>query len=715
MQAVMQTPTTTTSALENWAADQSSLRCDNRPSSADFASAHLPESSASPSQFEHALNLSSTSASPSGVAIPANTPRFDFRASSQASPFRTSFGSYGNATADEALDTVRRSYSATSDIRGTLEDTHLSTPSEEWPHPGVAPSPFFPGSRRESEPSNYPARYCEAPAHRSSLPSSLSYPLERADSLPIRRLRRPPQPVSPGYSTAPSLTEGSTSPSTSRGSFVETPYLGPSPLVEDVATDPRFHGFLPRDQPNGGYPFPDMYRRPASRHSIAGPYYPHAVASHPVEVNGHGKRPSISHEIENERPYSPRPSSSSAFGEFSLRSTGLPLPPPYSQHSLSSSLPDPPKSAYDYRPASAHATSPRGSVYDVEGARQVFLPFLPQQQHQQAFYSHEQPPQHDLLPPHDGYEAMKKRRMSTAGSGRLSPSLSSRREAASALHLYGLPPPPAHASLPQHYEQHQHQQPPAYQQQHFPGAAPSYEQQPRTPTSASSIIRSGSYGLSFTSPAFLDNAPPLLLDSPLGSPRKNGAVAPVSPPLEPPCDELPQPPVSSGGGTAFMDPNYPVDNFSICHRRPPQADFEVETKLLPRTQDLRFEEDQYTPLWVRQDGKDKEGWCALCPGDGKWLQLKNSAFWYHRQFQHGISSSSGHYFLPPLETRPAADGGKTEGLCHMCGEWKAYQNHKGSSNSSGKGPTPWFRHAHECHQYFSPKKEARKNMKLARV
>ena len=97
-----------------------------------------------------------------------------------------------------------------------------------------------------------------------------------------------------------------------------------------------------------------------------------------------------------------------------------------------------------------------------------------------------------------------------------------------------------------------------------------------------------------------------------------------------------------------MDPNYPIDNFTICHRRPPQADFEVVDRLLPRTQDLRFEEDQYTPLWVRQDGKDKEGWCALCPGNGKWLQLKNSAFWYHRQFQHGISSSSGVRSLFPL-------------------------------------------------------------------
>ncbi|GAA6006637.1 hypothetical protein JCM11491_003126 [Sporobolomyces phaffii] len=687
--------------------------------------------------IEHALALPEPPSLPSSsnlsLAFQTSPRSFDFRNSgSQPSSLRTSFSSYG--TTDEALDSLRRSYSTTSDIRGTLEETRLDGERqlpEQWSVNGG--SYVYPSSRRESEPSaafSTSQRYYESPfapaPHRGSLP----YPLERADSLPIRRLRRQGQPGSPGPSSgAPSLTDGSTSPSTSRGSFIETPYFGASPILEDVAADGRYgHSHA---QHVGAYPFPDMYQTapPLSRHSISGSTY-HPQQSHsgsstpgqPVEMNRYGKRLSLSQDIEGERAFSPRPHSSH-FGS-------LPSAAPYNAHF---GLPDPPKSAYDFRPETARATSPRGGVYDIDDARQVFLPFFP---HQQPQHSHQQLPVYppspslDLLPAHDGYESLKKRRMSSTG-GAPSPSLGARREAASTLHLSGLPTPAS--SIPFEYPpSHQHHQNPPSYHHYEHSSAPSYAssqpplhpaQQPRTPTTAPALVRTGSYGASFHSPAFLDNAPPALLDSPIGSPRKHGHVggpAPVSPPLEPPCD-LPRPPTgtsstgSGGGGTAFMDPNYPIDNFSICHRRPPQSDFEVPDRLLPRTQDLRFEEDQYTPLWVRQEGKDKEGWCALCPGNGKWLQLKNSAFWYHRQFQHGISSSSGHYFLPPLETKIDPDNpARIQGQCHCCGEWKPYQNHKGSSTSSGKGPTPWFRHAHECHQYFSPKKEARKNMKLSR-
>ncbi|GAA5902224.1 DUF4451 domain-containing protein [Sporobolomyces salmoneus] len=723
--------------------------------------------------LEHALSLpnpppappSSLPPSSSGLSLAfQSSPRtFDFRNSgSQPSSLRTSFSSYGNS--DEALDSLRRSYSTTSDIRGTLEETRLDADprqaAEQWAMNNG--SYVYPSSRRESEPLTFAAssRFYETSAGHQTHRSSLPYPLERADSLPIRRLRRHPQPGSPGWSsTAPSLTDGSTSPSTSRSSFVETPYL-----AEDVAGDPRYvHSHPP--QQVGGYPFPDMYHGgppPISRHSISGPSYQSSSGSstpgHPFEMNRHGKRLSVSHDsIEGDRALSPRPHSSSFVGS-------VPSAAPYGSHF---GLPDPPKSAYDFRPESARATSPRGGVYDIDEARQVFLPFFPHQQPQHHFDHQAQQQQHhrdhqlpayppspslDLLPPHDGYESIKKRRMSSIGGssgGAPSPSLGSRREAASELHLSGLPLPAS--SLPFDTVHSHHSNSPSYQHYEH-GSASSYPSsqpiplpqhpQPRTPTSAPALVRNGSYtGVSFNSPAFLDNPPPNLLDSPIGSPYKHGhpigGPPPVSPPIEPP-GELPHPPPSAapssgsngrrgsvvvesvevgaggGGGTAFMDPNYPIDNFTICHRRPPQADFEVPDRLLPRTQDLRFEEDQYTPLWVRQEGKDKEGRCALCPGNGKWLQLKNSAFWYHRQFQHGISSSSGHYFLPPLETRLDAETSKCQGLCHMCGEWKPYQNHKGSSNSAGKGPTPWFRHAHECHQYFSPKKEARKNMKLAR-
>jgi hypothetical protein len=47
---------------------------------------------------------------------------------------------------------------------------------------------------------------------------------------------------------------------------------------------------------------------------------------------------------------------------------------------------------------------------------------------------------------------------------------------------------------------------------------------------------------------------------------------------------------------------------------------------MPRRQKLRYDGDHYTPKWVRYTGHLKEGYCDSCH-QGKWLQLKNSAYW----------------------------------------------------------------------------------------
>lgn len=46
----------------------------------------------------------------------------------------------------------------------------------------------------------------------------------------------------------------------------------------------------------------------------------------------------------------------------------------------------------------------------------------------------------------------------------------------------------------------------------------------------------------------------------------------------------------------------------------------------PRRQRIRYQGDCYTPKWVRYSGQAKEGYCDSCQ-PGKWLQLKNSAYW----------------------------------------------------------------------------------------
>jgi hypothetical protein len=79
------------------------------------------------------------------------------------------------------------------------------------------------------------------------------------------------------------------------------------------------------------------------------------------------------------------------------------------------------------------------------------------------------------------------------------------------------------------------------------------------------------------------------------------------------------------------------DEENLGHVMPGDADFpdmaerdveaarnDVEAR--PRRQKLRYIGDLYTPQWVRYNSQSKEGLCDTCK-PGKWLQLKNSAFW----------------------------------------------------------------------------------------
>ena len=122
---------------------------------------------------------------------------------------------------------------------------------------------------------------------------------------------------------------------------------------------------------------------------------------------------------------------------------------------------------------------------------------------------------------------------------------------------------------------------------------------------------------------------------------------------------------------------------------PPKEDMNPEDPtMIPREQEVRFQNDLYTPRWVRGQGNKREGWCGLCK-PGRWLVLKNSAFWYDKCFSHGISSATGQAFMAPKEMR-RVDGNTNawEGLCGICGKWV-------SLVSSKKKRTTWFRHAYK--------------------
>ncbi|CAG8586750.1 639_t:CDS:2 [Paraglomus occultum] len=161
--------------------------------------------------------------------------------------------------------------------------------------------------------------------------------------------------------------------------------------------------------------------------------------------------------------------------------------------------------------------------------------------------------------------------------------------------------------------------------------------------------------------------------------------------------------IASSLRTSSSTPPFPIVPFSpsISVTKSPKTPSKITptaslTDAQPRKQVLRHPGDLYTPQWVRYTGRFKEGLCEICD-PGKWLQLKNSAFWYHKQFFHGISSTSGGPFLPPIDTRTILID-TTEGLCHQCSKWIPLRSSKRKSSMS------WYRHAYKCHIYIKPKK-----------
>ncbi|KAI8326213.1 hypothetical protein GQ54DRAFT_336821 [Martensiomyces pterosporus] len=84
--------------------------------------------------------------------------------------------------------------------------------------------------------------------------------------------------------------------------------------------------------------------------------------------------------------------------------------------------------------------------------------------------------------------------------------------------------------------------------------------------------------------------------------------------------------------------------------------------------------DMYTPRWIRGIGKGKEGLCPACFDDGKfvWRRMKCSAYWYHLNYFHGISSLTGRPFPKPESKRTVQDSSgrqRDQGLCHICDKW----------------------------------------------
>ncbi|KAF2125651.1 hypothetical protein P153DRAFT_389105 [Dothidotthia symphoricarpi CBS 119687] len=151
-----------------------------------------------------------------------------------------------------------------------------------------------------------------------------------------------------------------------------------------------------------------------------------------------------------------------------------------------------------------------------------------------------------------------------------------------------------------------------------------------------------------------------------------------------------------GSSSHYSDLSGPPDLFASLYEQPsnpPESDMNPsDPDLVPHEQDTRFTGDLYTPRWVRGHGNKREGWCGLCK-PGRWLVLKNSAFWYDKSFTHGVSAATGAAFKGPHDTRRTEGNLDVwEGLCGSCGDWIALV-------SSKKKGTTWFRHAYKCHTH----------------
>ncbi|PJF18116.1 Conserved fungal protein [Paramicrosporidium saccamoebae] len=139
-------------------------------------------------------------------------------------------------------------------------------------------------------------------------------------------------------------------------------------------------------------------------------------------------------------------------------------------------------------------------------------------------------------------------------------------------------------------------------------------------------------------------------------------------------------------------------------KRPPPANDEFNSIDLKsyEIRNERFAEDMYTPRIVRGSGMTREGLCQICK-PGVWLKIKQSAYWYHMNFIHGISANTGRPYEPPLATREkqfCAHNGAVikqfEGRCGQCDKWVVLQKVPLGEKQTECCNPQWWRHSQKC-------------------
>lgn len=132
---------------------------------------------------------------------------------------------------------------------------------------------------------------------------------------------------------------------------------------------------------------------------------------------------------------------------------------------------------------------------------------------------------------------------------------------------------------------------------------------------------------------------------------------------------------------------------------PPQSTVSTGPIMIQYRQ-RRFAEDSYSPLMVRGRGAGREGCCPLCNDCQVWLKIKQSAYWYHMNFFHGICAATGRPYPPPAEIKRQAIQGKPEsvrvyGSCADCQEWILLANEL-SKHEESIPMNAWYKHSQKC-------------------
>lgn len=137
---------------------------------------------------------------------------------------------------------------------------------------------------------------------------------------------------------------------------------------------------------------------------------------------------------------------------------------------------------------------------------------------------------------------------------------------------------------------------------------------------------------------------------------------------------------------------------------------------------VRWEGDMYTPQWIRGEREAKEGRCPVCPTE-HWFRIKQSAYWYHLNYHHGVSANTGLPYPAPVDFKVQKITGLSEtslrvsGLCASCREWTIIQTRylEGADKykTTGQGLEAliemdqinymaWYRHCQRCIKPVAP-------------